>query len=750
VGGFPPFGVRLRISLTHLLVHAGASPVSLVPCRFIAVVPFLLLSPLASELGAQGPDPEERSGPYTLEQIVVSASGFEQSVANAPATITVLSRDDLFRSPVRGLSDVLRSVPGVDVEGMDARSNKSGNRTISLRGLPSEYTLVLIDGRRQNVPGSVAPNAFDDSGVVFFPSLAAIERIEVIRGPMSTQYGADALGGVINIITRRPTERWTGDVSFNSTFQSDRDFGGAAGVEAMASGPLVPGALGLQIQSRFVERASSRVDFPGRDWSVDRQRTMGQVPVHAQIRTVGGKLAWTPAESHDVTLGLDATRQVYDNSQGQLGQINSSAEPGSPEFPDLRSGYAPELGFNRDQLYLAHTYRMRRATLHSTVTRNFTETTGRTIPNAAATPESGRRGTPRVLEAETVVAESRVTTPIGAHTLSVGGQFVDASLTDGIPDRTFETSQWGLFVEDEWRTTDRLSLTAGVRYDNNNAFGGQFSPRGYAVYRVTPSASLKAGVARGYRAPFLEQLAEGVVGYGNQGLDPLFGNPDLRPEVSRNVEASVQYDAGRILSGFVSVFHTELRDKIERPIGATGGQTANVGEAVLMGAELAWEARVAPRWTLLGEYTWIRSEVTTSEAAGISEGDPLFGVPAHRVGGRVAWRALSDVEVSLGGSYRSSRFRPDSYHEPHLGGSAQGAAEALGDFRPYALVDLGTSWHVSDRLQLRASIENLLNRDFVDYQPYPLRNNPSVTAFSNTYNHIIEPRRLWLSLGVTF
>jgi len=724
--------------------RAGRGPFWLVP--LVA----LLAGPLVPDLRAQTADSAERTGPYTLEQIVVSASGSAQSVANAPATVTVLTRDDLFRNPVRGLSDVLRSVPGVDVDGMDARSNKSGNRTISLRGLPSEYTLILIDGRRQNVPGTVAPNAFDDAGAVFFPSLAAIERIEVIRGPMSTLYGSDALGGVVNIITRRPSERWTGDVSLNGTFQSNSDFGGSSGFEASASGPLVPGTLGLQLQSRFLERAASRVDFPGRDRSLDRQRTMGQVPVHAQIRTAGGRLAWTPAERHEVTLGFDATRQIYDNSQGQLGQINSSAAPDAPEFPDLRNGYAPELGFNRDQLYLSHTFWMDEATLVNTATRNFTETTGRTIPNAAATPESGRRGTPRVLEAETVVVESRVTTPIGAHTLAVGGQFVDAALTDGIPNRTFETTQWGLFVEDQWRATDRLSLTTGIRYDKNSAFGGQLSPRIYVVYRATSSVSVKGGVARGYRAPFLEQLADGVIGYGNQGQDPLFGNPDLRPEVSRNVEASVQYDAGRILSGFLTVFHTELRDKIERPVGASGGETANVGEAVLKGAELAWEARVAPQWTLLGEYTWIRSEVTTSEAAGILEGDPLFGVPAHRVGGRVAWQALPDLELTLGGSYRSSRFRPDSYHEPHLGGSAQGAAEALGDFRSYALVELGTSWRISERFQLRASIENLLDRDFVDYRPYPLRNNPAVTAFSNTYNHILEPRRLWLSLGAAF
>jgi len=692
----------------------------------------------------------ETDEPILIEQIVVSASGFEQSLINAPATITVLDRDALLRTPVRSLSEALRGVPGVDIDGMDARSNKTGNRTISLRGLPSEYTLVLIDGRRQNLPGTVAPNAFNDSGVLFFPSLAAIERIEVIRGPMSTLYGADALGGVVNIITRRTEDRWSGEASLNTTVQSDRDFGGASAFEGYAGGPILPGRIGLQVQGRFSERAPSRVDFPGRDRSIDRQRTMGQLPVRAAVLTAGGRLTWTPSEVHEFLLGFDATRQTYDNQHGQLGRINQAAAPGSPEFPDLRSGYAPELGFNRHQLDLGHTGRLGFGTVQSSVTRNVTETTGRTIPDGAATPESGRRGTPRVLESATVVVDTRVTAPLGGHTVSVGGQFIDASLTDGIPDRTFSTTQFGLFAESEWRTTPRISITGGVRYDKNSAFGGQLSPRIYSVFRATSALSVKGGVGRGYRAPFLEQLEPGIIGFGNQGQDPLYGNPELRPELSTNAEASLQYDGGGRMSGFFALFHTDLSDKIERPIAATGGQTANIGEATLRGAEVSARVALSEGWHVHGEYTFTRSEVTTSEVAGFERGDPLFGVPAHRVGGRIGWQALPELELSVGGSYRSTRHRPDSYHEPQLGGNAQGAAEALGDFRSYALFDLGTSYQVSERFHLRATVENLLDRDFVDYRPYPLRNDPSTIAYSNVYNNVIEPRRLSLSLSASF
>jgi outer membrane receptor for ferrienterochelin and colicins len=690
-------------------------------------------------------DPDS-SSVIQMSGLVVSASGFEQSMILAPASIALVGRQDLFRMPTRNISEAIQNIPGVDIDGTDARSNKTGNRTISLRGLPSDYTLILIDGRRQNVPGTVAPNAFDDAGAAFLPPIAAIERIEVIRGPMSSLYGADALGGVVNIITRRHADRWVADASLEATVQANRDYGGSGGFEAYAAGPLVADRLSLQVQARRFERGATRVEFPGQDLSVDRQRSMGQLPTRGTIHTGGSRLTFTPNRTHEIFLGADVTRQRYDNEFGQLGQINRSAEPGTPAFPDRLQGYDQELGFERDQLFAGHRARLARGTLYTTVSHNRTGTTGRTIPLTAATAESGRRGTPRTLESSTLDVSSRFTASVGAHTVTVGAEYLDAALTDGIPDRTFTAAQVGVFAENEWRATERLRLTGGVRYDDHSGFGGQVSPRAYAVYQAAPSWTVKGGVGQGYRAPRLEQLEAGIIGYGNQGLDPLYGNPDLRPEFSTNYELSVIFDHMDRLTATVTGFHTDLRDKIERPIAATGGQTANIGTAVLQGVELSTLLRLARELDVRTDYTWTRSEVTTSEVHGINEGDPLFGVPAHMLNARVRWQITPWMDATFGGQYRSSRHRPDSFHEPHLGGSAQGAAEALGDFHGYSLLSLGTSYQLTERFQVNATIENLLDRNFVDYRPYTLRNDASITAFSNVYNNILEPRRLWLAV----
>lgn len=688
--------------------------------------------------------------PILLQEIVVSATGFEQTQRRAPVTISRISRQELSLAPIRSFSEAIQDLTGVDIDGTDARSNKTGNRTVSLRGLPSEYTLILIDGRRQNVPGTVAPNAFNDSGAAFFPPLAAIERIEVIRGPMSTLYGSDALGGVVNIITRRPGDGWEGEVALDGTLQTDSDFGNSGTAELWMNGPLVPGVLSLQLQGRLFERDETTAQFPGQDTSIDRQRTMGQLPTRGSIHTGGAQLAWTLAPGHELRGGVDLTRQSYDNTFGQLGQINRAAEPGTSAFPDRLQGYDQELGFNREQLYLMHQSQVGPGVWQSSLSRNTTETTGRTIPAGAATEESGRRGLPRTLESRTLSLDTRFVTFIGANTLSIGGEFLDASLTDGIPNRTFESTQVGLFAENEWRATDRLFLTGGVRMDRHSGFGSQLSPRAYLVYEASDVWTVRGGVAQGYRAPALEQLEDGIIGFGNNGRDPLFGNPDLRPELSTNWEAGILMDRGAGLQGSATLFRTNLTDRIERPVAATGGETANIGEALLQGLEFWIDSRFAQDWRLRMDYTFTHSEVTTGAAAGLVEGDPLFGVPSHMLNARLGWQVSPSFEARLGGQYRSSRHRPASFHEPHLGGSAQGAYEALGNFEGYGLMDLGASWRMNSRITVNAAIQNLLDQSFIDYRPYPLRNNPDVTAFSNVYNNILEPRRLSLSVRAGF
>ena len=121
------------------------------------------------------------------------------------------------------MGEALKEVPGVSLEGT---SNKLGANAISIRGMPAGYTLYLLDGLRQNPSGDVA-TANLGVGVynTFMPPTSAIERIEVIRGPMSTLYGSDALGGVINVITKPISNKWGGSIQNTAIIPESATFG---------------------------------------------------------------------------------------------------------------------------------------------------------------------------------------------------------------------------------------------------------------------------------------------------------------------------------------------------------------------------------------------------------------------------------------------------------------------------------------------------------------------------------------------
>ena len=151
-----------------------------------------------------------------------------------------------------------------DVEGVTVeRGGKAGGMNISIRGLPSDYTLVLVDGKRLNQNSSGArPNGFGDVDTNFIPPMAAIERIEVVRGPMSTLYGSDAMGGVINIITRKVSQEWMGQITLDGTAQGDNRYGNNYGSAFYLSGPIATDKLGLTVRGGLYRRLSANGSYP--------------------------------------------------------------------------------------------------------------------------------------------------------------------------------------------------------------------------------------------------------------------------------------------------------------------------------------------------------------------------------------------------------------------------------------------------------------------------------------------------------
>lgn len=736
------------------LVRTVRRPASLILASAI------LAAPVAGQASAENSkDPED---PYEMQELVVTASGFEQQRINAPASITVVSGAKAREQRSASLAEMLADVEGIDI---GSRVGKTGGLEIGLRGMPSEYTLVLIDGRRQNTAGSVTPNGFGETSTSFMPPVSAIERIEIIRGPMATLYGSDAMGGVINIITKKGVNRWRGTLTTDATLQQRTGFGHTFSGNGTLDGPLISGLLNASVRGSLHHRQASELSPTGEfDENTEISRR-GPSPTQAEIATAGGRLTLTPASSHEVWLDFDGSWQTYDNSEAQLGTLD---DPEQGRF----SGYGPEQKFNRVQATLAHTWNLVRGQLTSSLMRNTTETIGRTIPpgTPGGPPGSGapdkEPGSPRELEATNTVFDAKLVTVLNAHTLTIGGQYWDAHMIDGVALGPFSFNQWSLFAENEWRFVPSVGLTVGVRRDDHSTFGGHLSPRAYVVWNARPEWTVKGGVSRGFRTPRVEQLVDGIIGFTGQGTIAVIGTPTLRPETSTTVEAGIHYTADSGMSAGATVFNNAFTDKITRgtpipnctfalapnrpgcvdygdfPTQESFARSVNVDEAVTRGFELSASFPLIASGSLTLNYTFTESEQKSGENAGF----PLTNTPKHMLNGNVRGQITERSSAWFRGEYRSSRARrTTAEYDP--------AYEALGDFRAYSLFHLGGAYRVNDRVTVNATIYNVLNTDFLRYAAYPVEpteENPSGTAYTNVYNNHQEGRRLWLSTTIEF
>lgn len=692
---------------------------------------------------------------------VTSAAGFEQSLNQASASISVLTAEDLQTKQFRDLAEALSDIEGVDVR---SGTGKTGGLDISIRGLPSDYTLILIDGRRQNVQGDVTPNGFGASLTSFMPPLSAIERIEVIRGPMSTLYGSDAVGGVVNIITKKVASEFGGSIRQEVGLPADTAWGTSQKTDIYVTAPIVDNKLGLTLRGNSYHReASDYIVAPG-------AANTGRNPAPAESRqyNLGTRLTYTPNSNHDIYIDFDRTLTWYDNEDGRLGNRDQNIiDNESGDLP----GYKDYMRLNRNLYTLAHSGRFSQGVLDSSLQYTTTETLGRTVPgnyNNIGSPYAGYpsiiTGDDRVLETSNTIFDTKyVTSFIENNTTTLGAQYWHADLKDGLIPKDLDQTMLAVFVENEWYITNYLALTLGGRYDDHDAFGSQFSPRAYLVFNPIDSFTVKGGINKGYRAPKLNQLADGISGVGGQGTNISIGNPNLKPETSTNIELAFLYNNNNGISGSVTFFQNKVEDRISSggscedewisscTANSTASYSINVDEATTEGAEAAAKFALPANLELSMNYTYTDSEVVE----GGQKNGKLGNIPKHVANTTLRWTTTDDLNFWLRGNYRGDarRFTGDY---ANLTGNDKLLNDKIGDIKSYILLDLGAGYKVNSQVTLNATISNLLDKDFSKYVTY--EDDTSNTLWANEYfqggrsvtGGVIPSRTFWLSANITF
>ena len=620
------------------------------------------------------------------ETVVVTASGFEQSQADAPASISVVTREELESRYYRDITDALKSVPGVVVTG-------GGDTTdISIRGMGSKYTLILVDGKRQSTR-ETRPNS-DGPGIEqgWLPPLQAIERIEVIRGPMSTLYGSDAIGGVINIITRKDSQSWNGNIQLGTVIQEDRKSGNEQSANFYLNGPLSD-ALSLQVYGQYTQRNEDDIPHGYEDKS---------------LQSLTSKLTYHLNDRHSFQLEGGTSAQ---DRRGNVGHsVPTSGCRG--ECEDSENEY------RRNYVALSHSGDWQEWGYSETYLQR-----------------EDSRNKSRKMEIENTTFKSSLVTTLSSHVLTTGIEATHAKLNDETSNEAsnqskISNSQWALFVEDEWTIIDPFSLTLGGRVDHDENYGTHFSPRAYGVWSIDSDWTLKGGVATGFRSPQLREIAPGWAQVSRGGN--IYGNPDLEPEKSINKEISLMYQGEYGIDASLTLFHNDFKDKITRVVcpasvctdganewGSDPTYLINVDEAVTQGVEATFAMPLTETVYLSTSYTYTDSEQKTGEY----KGQPLQQLPKHLFNADLSWQATAKLESWAKLTYRGKEM------DPTTGPSSGSLIEPA-----YTFVDTGVTYRLTHNTTLKAAIYNLFDEE-ISYEEY---------------GYIEDGRRYWLGLDVAF
>ncbi len=629
----------------------------------------------------------------SLSTVVVTASGTAVDIKEAPASISVITREDIERKPVTSIGELLSTIPGVTggLSGTGAQSK------IKLRGLPEKYTLILVDGKRQG--NSAGINYRDDLGSqdLDWISPEMIERIEVVRGPMSSLYGSDAMGGVINIITRKIGKRWSGSTTLNYSKPSDGDRGDTRQLGFNISGPLSD-KFGLRLGGNYTDRAAdeSTGGFPG-----TYQSTAG-----SRKQNLNALLNWqlTP----DQVIGIEA-------AQGIQRATGSDARTASGDQVVYPWGLSK---LEQTKFGLSHDGRWGDMTSKLNLVHNKYEDKGDTIGNnSKETTLDGRIDKPLKLwgldQAMTLGMQWRRESldnrdTIGLAPIDYAGRPVSGS--------GLSATTWALFGEDQIFLRDNLALTLGLRMDHHQKYGNNWSPRAYLVYHPASEWTVRGGVSRGFRAPNLkENSASAATQSGGNGCRSLAGmgwtstsvnadgtrgcymagNPDLQPETSTNFELGTSWDRNGWALG-ATYFHTNFKNKIDyQPLGFYNGfwwtRMANAQRARTRGLEGFVNVPLAKG------LTWNTNITKMFESKNLSTGASLLAVPELSIYSSLQWQIRQGWSAMF-----SAR---------HVGKEVVTTGTATTFAKAYTTFDVSMNYNVTDTLTLRAGIINLADKE---------------------------------------
>lgn len=728
----------------------------------LAILPLALISAFSHAAEEKAVEQAEVDTVY-----VTAEKQLQQSLG-----VSRISKDDIDKRPAANdISEFVRTMPGVNLTGNTATGQRGNKRQIDLRGMGPENTLILIDGKPVNSRQSERismrgeRNTRGDSNWV---PVEEIESITVLRGPAATRYGSGAMGGVVNIVTKKVSKEFKGQVNLYANQPQDNKEGATRRIGFNLSGPIIQDTLGFRIYGNL-----NKTDADAADINAGHGNDSAAGVEGVRNKDIAGRLQWKISPAQTLILDSSYSRQgnIYNgdtqNSNPRSALVNSLADSKAETARLYRSAFS-----------LTHDGAWEWGDTKNVI--SYERTVNSHLPEGlAGGPEGSYTGLDFVqsrLKNLRFSSEANIPFKLGVdNVLTVGAEFTDSKLDDpasntqGFKDqgktdafngisamRGGKASQrnWAAYVEDNISLTDKTHLIPAIRFDHNSDSGSNWSPALNFSHQIGENWLVKGGVARAYKAPNLYQTNPDFILYTRGQGCPLnapnsvrcyyMGNSNLKPETSINKEIGLEFNKNGWQAS-ATYFHNAYRNKIV--IGDQLIATSNIGNWLLQ-----WEN--TPKATISGiegnlviplhdTLKW-SNNFTYMHKSEDYQGNPLSLVPKHTINSTLSWTPNERFDANLTFTHYG-RTKPRSVAvnrleqngNPRAGVAALSSEHSQTQVGSYGIWGINAGYNWNKRVAVRGGISNLFDKKLY-----------RTTAGAQTYNE--HGRAFYGSLKVSF
>lgn len=665
------------------------------------------------------------------EQIVVTA---RQQTLQQPG-VSIIDSEAIKKRPIhRDVSEIIRTMPGVNLTGNSTSGQRGNNRQIDIRGMGPENTLILVDGMPVSSKNAVRygwRGERDTRGDSNWVPPEMIDRIEVIRGPAAAMYGNGAMGGVVNIITKQASKEWHGTFNTYYDVPDHKKEGATKRYNASLFGGLTD-TLTMKLYGNWSKTQADARDINEGYEAPRVGRNAGQYPGGREgvlNKNLNGSLRWEfmPMQALELEGGFSRQGNRY---AGDTQNTNQS---------DLvRSKYGRETNIiYRQTLALKYTGAWDNGVTTSNYVQ-FEKTRNRRINEGLSGGLEGMFSTTdpgfSTITLNDTNAHSEVNIPFNMwveQTLTLGAEFNHQAMKDPTSNTYDATANpipgvastgrseysstdiYGIYSEDNIDLTDSTRLTPGIRFNHQDKTGSNLSPSLNLSQGLGEDFTLKMGIARAWKAPNLYQTNPNYLLFSRGNGCPdrqscyLQGNKDLDPETSVNKEIGIEYKHDDVQAG-LTYYRNDYHNKIEAGTapeyqlannGAKVHKWENVKRAVVQGLEGTLNFPIGDRVTMNNNFTWmIENENKKTD-------DYLSIIPKYTINSTLDWQATDKLAVQ--GTFTwYGKQKPKKYD----GDGNRTTGSERWQVSPYSIVGLSGIYNVTKNLDVTAGIDNLFDK----------------------------------------